>query len=262
MCEPNLDMPKVSVITIAYNNCNGLRKTIVSVEQQDYPHIEYIIIDGGSKDGSVLLMKEHDSSIAYWCSEPDKGIYHAMNKGVDKMTGEWCIFMNSGDVFHDSQSVRNLVSVKKSSRTGIVYGDAQLVFDPYGTITKVYGQLQGEQLMGICHQSSLIRSDLMKHYHYDESFKITADVNFFHLLIQDGYEFVYIPQVISIFWVGGISWKPSLCLMNEYHRVYGTPKYSVRYFKDLLSFSFKILIWQLLPEKVYKYIFYLSFKRK
>lgn len=256
------DNPKVSVITIAYNNCDGLRQTIASVEQQDYPNIEYVIIDGGSKDGSVQLMKEHDASIAYWCSEPDNGVYHAMNKGVDKMTGEWCIFMNSGDVFHDSRSLRSLVSVQRSPRTGIVYGDVSVVFDHYGVINKVYGQLSGENLTGICHQSSLIRCDLMKRHKYDESFKITADVNFFHILVREGYEFLYIPQVISVFKVGGISWKPSFRLMNEYQRVYGTSKCSVKYFKCLLSFSLKILLCRLLPANVYNYLIYLSYKRK
>ena len=90
---------KLSVITINFNNRDGLRKTIESVVKQTYKDFEYIIIDGGSTDGSVDVIKEYADKIDYWVSEPDKGIYNAMNKGIDVAKGEYCIFMNSGDVF-------------------------------------------------------------------------------------------------------------------------------------------------------------------
>ena len=88
---------KLSVITINFNNRDGLRKTIESVVNQTYNDFEYIIIDGGSTDGSVDVIKEYADRIDYWVSEPDKGIYNAMNKGIDVAKGEYCIFMNSGD---------------------------------------------------------------------------------------------------------------------------------------------------------------------
>lgn len=90
---------KISVITINYNNRAGLEATAESVVCQCGADYEWIVIDGGSTDGSVDVIKKHESRISYWCSCPDNGIYHAMNKGVKQATGEYCIFMNSGDCF-------------------------------------------------------------------------------------------------------------------------------------------------------------------
>ena len=92
---------KISVITINYNNCKGLQRTLRSVLSQTYPILEYIVIDGGSTDGSVEEIRKLESNIDYWVSESDKGIYHAMNKGIRKATGDYCLFLNSGDSLHD-----------------------------------------------------------------------------------------------------------------------------------------------------------------
>jgi glycosyltransferase involved in cell wall biosynthesis len=91
-------MTKLSIITINLNNFTGLRKTIESVINQTYNNLEYIIIDGGSSDGSVELIKEYKEKLAYWISEPDGGIYSAMNKGIKHAKGEYCLFLNSGDI--------------------------------------------------------------------------------------------------------------------------------------------------------------------
>ena len=93
---------KFSIITINYNNKEGLRKTIESVVGQSFRDFEYIIIDGGSTDGSIEVIKEYAGKVDYWVSEPDKGIYHAMNKGVLQAHGEYLNFMNSGDEFYNN----------------------------------------------------------------------------------------------------------------------------------------------------------------
>ena len=101
---------KLSIITINYNHKEGLLKTIKSVVNQTYHDIEYIVIDGGSTDGSVDVVKQYEDSISYWVSEPDCGIYNAMNKGVAKATGEYCLFLNSGDSLHGTDSILEFVS--------------------------------------------------------------------------------------------------------------------------------------------------------
>ena len=106
---------KYSIITVNFNNRDGLRKTIESVIHQTCRDYEYIVIDGGSTDGSVDVLKEYDKNIDYWVSEPDKGIYNAMNKGITQAHGEYLNFMNSGDCFYDKNVLENLCEKGLSS---------------------------------------------------------------------------------------------------------------------------------------------------
>ncbi len=91
---------KLSIITVNYNNLEGLKKTVKSVVDQTWSEFEYLIIDGGSTDGCLEYIKIKENEIDFWISEPDKGVYHAMNKGIQKATGEYVIFLNSGDHFY------------------------------------------------------------------------------------------------------------------------------------------------------------------
>lgn len=98
----------ISIVTVSYNAVLTIEQTILSVINQTYPNVEYIIIDGGSTDGTVDIIKKYEDKIAYWVSEPDKGIYDAMNKGVVVATGEWINFMNAGDIFTDGDVIDKL----------------------------------------------------------------------------------------------------------------------------------------------------------
>lgn len=101
-------MKKISVITVNYNNRNGLEKTIRSVALQTYPNIEYIVIDGGSEDGSAEAIYDNAKNITYYCSEKDNGTYDAMNKGIHKATGDYVLFLNSGDMFCNKDVLQNI----------------------------------------------------------------------------------------------------------------------------------------------------------
>jgi glycosyltransferase involved in cell wall biosynthesis len=98
----------ISIITVVYNGVSTIEQTILSVINQTYKNIEYIIIDGSSTDGTVDIIKKYEKHLIYWVSEPDKGIYDAMNKGIRKATGEWLNFMNSGDIFSDISVLKNI----------------------------------------------------------------------------------------------------------------------------------------------------------
>jgi glycosyltransferase involved in cell wall biosynthesis len=113
---------KVTVVTVNYNMADGLAKTISNVTGQTWPNLEYVVIDGGSTDNSVEIIRRHVGRIAHWVSERDRGIYDAMNKGVAAATGDWIIFMNAGDVFHDA-SVISDVFAQNLDDADIVYGD-------------------------------------------------------------------------------------------------------------------------------------------
>src|SRR5690348_17657794 len=101
-------MPKLSIITINLNNVKGLQKTMESVFAQTFTDYEYIIIDGGSTDGSVSEIKKHQNKLVYWISENDKGIYNAMNKGIVKANGEYILFMNSGDYLYTDNTIKEV----------------------------------------------------------------------------------------------------------------------------------------------------------
>src|ERR1700746_2743427 len=119
-------MSKLSVITINFNDANGLEKTINSVLSQTVPNIEFIIIDGASTDKSVETIERFSDKIAYWISEKDKGIYDAQNKGAAKATGDYLLFMNSGDCFYDENVVKDLYEFLKENTKKIIYGNAKV----------------------------------------------------------------------------------------------------------------------------------------
>jgi glycosyltransferase involved in cell wall biosynthesis len=197
---------KFSVITINYNNVEGLRKTIASVVGQTCNDYEYIVIDGGSTDGSVDVIKEYSHKINYWVSESDAGIYNAMNKGVAEAHGEYCIFMNSGDCFY-AQTV--LESVNATNHTedivvGKVVVDRQdhIISPPPKDELTMYHLYSGS----IPHQGSFIRTKLLRKYPYDESLKISSDWKFFvQTLILDNCTICYLDEFVARYDTDGLS---------------------------------------------------------
>ena len=121
--------PTFSIITITYNAVRLVEQTLLNVLSQSYPNIEYIVIDGGSTDGTVDIIKRYESGLAYWVSEPDKGIYDAMNKGLQKATGDYVWFINAGDSLCSSDTVQSVVSrlQKRKTLPDIIYGETNIV---------------------------------------------------------------------------------------------------------------------------------------
>ena len=194
---------KLSVITINYNNSDGLRKTIESVVHQTCTDFEYIIIDGGSTDGSVDVIKEYAGSIDYWVSEPDKGCYHAMNKGVKVASGEYVIFMNSGDKFYTNDVVDTFV--KENPIEDVLCGD---MFLSLGCVNHVPERLTFRYFYegNLPHQACFIKTSLQKKYPYNEKLKIVSDYEFFlRILILENGTFRKINKIISYFDFNGIS---------------------------------------------------------
>lgn len=115
--------PLISIVTVCYNSIDAIEDTILSVINQTYPNVEYIIIDGGSTDGTVNIIKKYASKIAYWVSEPDNGIYDAMNKGIKVAKGEWINFMNSGDRFVTNNVLGEIFSSELKNEVSFLYSD-------------------------------------------------------------------------------------------------------------------------------------------
>lgn len=195
---------KISVITINYNNKTGLEKTIKSVISQTYPELEYIIIDGGSNDGSVDVIKKYADKITYWVSEPDKGIYNAMNKGIIKATGEYCNFMNSGDCFYDS-NVLNCV-FQTNQTADVLTGIAKTENGLWIPVTNEKLSLYHFYVSGLSHQATFIKTILQKKLQYDEKLSIVADSKFFiQALILHNASYLTLPYYICLYAPGGIS---------------------------------------------------------
>jgi glycosyltransferase involved in cell wall biosynthesis len=189
--------PLISIITVVFNDAKSIEKTISSVINQTYNDIEYIIIDGGSNDSTVDIIKKYESKLTYWISEPDRGIYDAMNKGINRSHGKWVLFMNSGDIFYSNQVIKNIFSRNIPANKLVIYGNTVL---DYGTFQRMKITSSLSNLwkgMVFTHQSSLMRTDIIKKYYFDTSYNIAADYNLLISLWNDfGDEVFYKIDVI------------------------------------------------------------------
>ncbi len=200
-------MIQLSIITINYNDCEGLKKSIQSVREQNFESLEYIIIDGGSSDGSVNAIKENESDIQYWVSEKDNGIYHAMNKGIDKASGEYLLFLNSGDYLIEPNSLNKVFSLRQNA--DILYGDLKII----NGVIKYPDELNSTFFFrdSIGHPASFIKKSLFEKYgKYNEENKIVSDWEFFiKTIILNNASYKHIDNVITFYDSSGISNNPS-----------------------------------------------------
>lgn len=204
------DSLKVSVVTINYNGAHWLDATLQSVLSQTYPDIEYIIIDGGSTDGSVNIIKGYEGRISYWVSEPDKGIYHAMNKGILQAKGDYLSFMNSGDVFHSTTAIEELVN--NLDGNDFIFGNIILKEKDRNRLLQYPAVLDFRFFLerAIPHQSSLIRRGLFDTFGlYNENWKISSDWEFFLLCIcKHNCSYKYIDFTVCVYDHYGVSSRP------------------------------------------------------
>lgn len=174
--------PLFSIITVTFNAEKLLERTISSVFQQSYPDIEYIIIDGVSQDGTLDIIKRHAGQLAYWVSEPDKGLYDAMNKGLQQASGDYLLFLNAGDTLQRPDTIVGIAEVaQKNQLPDILYGETDLV-DREGRFIAHRRLKAPEQLnwksfrmgMLVCHQAFIVKRTLAPlydlKYHYSSDF--------------------------------------------------------------------------------------------
>lgn len=205
----------LSIVTINYNNLEGLRRTIDSILCQTWHDYEWIIIDGGSTDGSKELIEETANKLAasdfnplsYWCSEPDKGIFNALNKGAQKAIGQYVNFLNSGDVYTGAD-VLEKVFRDKLYECDVIYGDWQDIAK--GELLNIWSSgspltLKQELIQCTCHQALFIYTDGLKKDPYDESYKMMADWCKNISWLMQGKKFVYVPVVICYYDLTGVS---------------------------------------------------------
>jgi len=203
---------KLSIITVNLNNIKGLKNTLKSVEKQTYNKFEYIVIDGASTDGSVDIIKE-SPIVDAWVSEKDRGVYDAMNKGIEKASGDYLLFLNSGDLLFSDEVIKKVIPQLTSE--AIIYGNIQFVardgnalyihnFPEHLTFKHFFN-------LSLGHPSTLIRRDLFEKYgKYETDYTIVADwVFFMKVIIKEQVSTKYIPDVIASFYLDGMSSEPA-----------------------------------------------------
>lgn len=212
-------MEKISVITVCFNAVSTLEKTILSVLNQTYPNIEYIIIDGGSTDGSVDIIKKYADRLAYWVSEPDNGIYDAMNKGAAAASGNWVNFMNAGDSFYCSETVSTLFVESINENVASVFGNTIFRYSEKDVLVE-YKSSMMHSIMPSCHQSIFCRREVLLNFPFNLRYKIAADYDFFNRIKKAGYQYKFVNTIVAVYdATSGISSRLIMRTRKEIYRI-------------------------------------------
>lgn len=201
--------PKISIITVVYNDAQGLETTLTSVANQSYKNIEYIVVDGASKDGTLEVIKKNEFKISVWKSEPDKGIYDAMNKGLALASGDYVWFMNAGDIIFSDNTLSEIFT-NCEANADVYYGETQEINLEGETIglrrlktPEQLNWLSFKRGMLVSHQSILIKKSLCKKY--DTQYKISADIDWVIYALRKSKKIINTKLILSKFEVGGMS---------------------------------------------------------
>lgn len=205
-----MSTPKVSIITIVYNGASTLAKTIESIAAQTYSNIEYIIVDGNSTDGTQALIKKYKNNISSWISEPDNGLYDAMNKGIKLATGDYLWFINSGDEIYAPDTLQKIFNNDQEPYADIYYGDTVMI-DEKGTVIgerrlQPPAQLSWKDFkngMLVSHQSILISTKIAELYNL--KYQFSADFEWCLKALQKANKIVNTNQILSRFLDGGLT---------------------------------------------------------
>lgn len=239
--------PKVSVITVTYNSSKVLERTIKSVVLQKYNNVEYLIIDGQSQDETVEIAKKYKPFLSTIISEPDKGVYDAMNKGMLLASGEWVIFMNAGDVFCNDEVLKNIFSLEIDKKTAVLYGDTIYSY-PFGRY-RAPGLKNNERIF--CHQSTFFKLDVLKKFPYDLKYKIASDQNSYRKILENGWSEQYVPVDVAEY--EAFSGLSSLRIVERYKEMCEIKhrKKDIHFYKGLMDVFLKQIRMNFEPESIY-----------
>tara|TARA_R110002096_G_C14612978_1_gene723576 strand:+ start:294 stop:1103 length:810 start_codon:yes stop_codon:yes gene_type:complete len=204
------DKMLISIITINFNNLDGLKKTMSSVFNQSWKEFEYIVIDGGSTDGSAAYIENHKDKIDYWVSEPDKGVYNAMNKAIKVAKGDYLLFLNSGDHFYENLVLER--NYKFINNYDLIYFNIKVVTSEAEHINNPPDYLVFSYFINdtLPHQTTFIRASLFEKVgYYDESLKIVSDWKFFvESICKFNASYLKVENVLATHYLDGLSASP------------------------------------------------------
>lgn len=254
---------KISVITVCYNEAATIEKTLESIFNQTYQNIEFIVIDGGSTDGTLDIIEKYKDKIAYFVSEPDEGIYNAMNKGIKASSGEVLYFLNANDTLYSDDVLETVVSVFEKENYDFVYGDLCFIEpDKKNKIKTQNKNLKDTiiQTKAVWHPASFYKKSLFDRFGiYDENFFIAADHDFnMKILTNRKTKIFYLNKTIARFDKTGISsnkkYKKILKIENSlifYKYAFSTPLLKINYYLKCF-FADPLILFK--PQKLYQHI--------
>ncbi len=237
-----------TIITVVYNGEKSIEKTLKSVLDQDNSLFQYIVIDGKSKDKTMYIVSRY-KSIDIVISDKDKGVYDAMNKGIELATGEWILFMNSGDTFANKDTLKEVFQLI-DDKTEIIYGDT------IGIISRNKYYLKANPLgsilnrgMPFCHQSVFVRTGILLQNKFNLKYKILSDFDMFRKFYMLGFTFKHINIPISIYdYEGGFSFNNPLLCFKEKSEIIGLVNNKIEFRIRYLFLKIKIVIMKMLPD--------------
>lgn len=250
-------MPLFSIITVVYNGKHEIKKTIESVLTQNCTDYELLVIDGASSDGTPQAAMQYadvfqKKGIGFTVvSEPDEGIYDAMNKGIRKSCGEWLYFLNAGDCLYDAGVLRRVADKVQGDcgTAGIVYGDIYSERGEKGCVMKSKPNVdEMERNIPFCHQAVFVRGELHRRHLYNTSYRLAADYDFFLGEYRNGTHFQYMDVVVARFDLDGASNNNRKQLFLEYHTIY--QKYGLESVPRYLAGYVRMLAAGLMPKRL------------
>jgi len=217
------DLPLISIITVVYNSVGFIENTIRDVINQSYPNIEYIIIDGGSTDGTIEVLQKYNEYIDYWISEQDKGLYDAMNKAMQNATGDYLWFINSGDLPFDLTILDNIFR-KNKLFADIYYGETEII-DPNGESIGMRRHQAPEILnwksllkgMKVSHQSIIVKKEIATNY--NTKYKLSSDFDWVIKVLKKAKSIENTGLIISKFMEGGLTKKNLIPGLKERYQI-------------------------------------------
>ena len=215
---------RITIVTVCFNAQEAIEKTIRSVIGQRYRPLEYIIVDGASKDGTMavaeIFRKQIENAGGRIVSEPDKGLYDAMNKGIRLATGDWLLFMNADDVFVDGEVVADVAAfIEAHPEADIVYGDSEQILE-YGVYPIRPRQAWKDNKMCISHQATFIRTDILRTHPFDLKYRYAADFEQLSHFYLEGRRFLHIDRMIArVEMRGGTTFDNTIASAEELYAI-------------------------------------------
>lgn len=225
-----MQKPLISIITVVLNSVETIEKTIKSIIGQSFTNYEYIIIDGGSNDGTIDIIRKYSSYISYWISEPDKGIYDAMNKGIAYAKGEYIGILNSDDWYVKNSLSTIANQIQNNPNIDIIYGNILRYYSESNIVVADTNHRKLYKWNSIGHSAAFVRKECYLKRNYKINYKIGADYDFFLWCLVNKYTFVKVNENISYFTYNGVSSIPKFSSIFELYPIW----------KEHLGFSYTL----------------------